>query len=122
MGLRTIEMKCRDPRLMSLVFLLSASITLLVTAHSRAMTPEDRRAYREQLLKILPSVLSFDDTRKHGATPILVTSQNLKRLDADGKAVQTLRDFPDAMRQAAKEQNVPLIDLNAMIMQLYEAL
>jgi lysophospholipase L1-like esterase len=62
------------------------------------------------------------DTRSHGATPILVTSQNLKRLDENGKAVQTLRNFPDAMRDVAKEQNVPLIDLNAMSMQLYEAL
>jgi len=64
----------------------------------------------------------IDDTRKHGATPVLVTSQNLRRLDADGKAVQTLRGFPDAMRDAAKEQNVALIDLNAMSMKLYESL
>jgi len=64
----------------------------------------------------------IDDTRKHGATPVLVTSQNLRRLDANGKAVQTLRDFPDAMKQVAKEQDVALIDLNAMSMTLYEAL
>jgi lysophospholipase L1-like esterase len=64
----------------------------------------------------------IDETRKHGANPVLVTSQNLKRLDANGKAVQTLRDFPQAMRDAAKEQNVPLIDLNAMSMPLYEAI
>jgi lysophospholipase L1-like esterase len=64
----------------------------------------------------------IQDTRKHGATPVLVTSQNLKKLDANGKAVQTLRGFPDAMREAAKEQNVALIDLNAMSMTLYETL
>ncbi|HEX3357810.1 MAG TPA: rhamnogalacturonan acetylesterase [Tepidisphaeraceae bacterium] len=64
----------------------------------------------------------IDDTRKHGATPVLVTSQNLRKLDANGKAVQTLRDFPEAMHQAAKDQNVALIDLNAMSMRLYEAL
>jgi len=63
-----------------------------------------------------------DDTLAHGAIPVLVTSQNLRRsLGADGKAVQTLRDFPDAMRQVAKEKNVALIDLNAMSMTLYEA-
>jgi lysophospholipase L1-like esterase len=62
------------------------------------------------------------DTRDHGATPVLVTSQNLRRLSPDGKAVQTLRDFPDAMRQAAQEQNCALIDLNAMSMKFYEAL
>jgi lysophospholipase L1-like esterase len=62
------------------------------------------------------------DTRAHGATPVLVTSQNLRKLDENGKAVQTLRDFPDAMRAAAKEQNVALIDLNAMSGALYEAI
>jgi lysophospholipase L1-like esterase len=64
----------------------------------------------------------ISDTRRHGAFPVLVTSQNLRRLDANGNAVQTLRNFPDAMRDAAKEQNVPLIDLNAMSMKLYGAL
>jgi lysophospholipase L1-like esterase len=62
------------------------------------------------------------DTKDRGATPVLVTSQNLRKLDADGKAVQTLRAFPDAMRQVAHDQNVALIDLNAMSFKLYDAL
>lgn len=64
------------------------------------------------------------DTRQHGATPVLVTSQNLRTraFDDKGKAVQTLGGYPDAMRQVAKEQNVTLIDLNAMSMTLYEAI
>jgi lysophospholipase L1-like esterase len=64
----------------------------------------------------------IDDTRAKGATPILVTSQNLKRLDANGKAVQTLRGFPDAMKKVAADKKATLIDLNEMSMRLYEAL
>jgi lysophospholipase L1-like esterase len=62
------------------------------------------------------------ETREHGATPVLVSSQNLRRLDEHGKAVQTLRNFPDAMRDAAKENNAAFIDLNAMSGTLYEAI
>jgi lysophospholipase L1-like esterase len=62
------------------------------------------------------------DTRAHGATPVLVTSQNLRKLDAEGKAVETLGEFPQAMRDVAKEENVALIDLNAMSGPLYEAI
>jgi lysophospholipase L1-like esterase len=64
------------------------------------------------------------DTRQHGATPILVTSQNLRTraFDEHGKAQQTLGGYPDAMRQVAQEQHVPLIDLNAMSMTLFEAI
>jgi lysophospholipase L1-like esterase len=61
------------------------------------------------------------DTRRHGATPILVTPMNRLAFEGD-KLVNTLGDYPDAMRQEAKEDNVPLIDLNAMSKVVYEAL
>lgn len=62
------------------------------------------------------------ETREHGATPVLVSSQNLRRLGPDGKGIQTLRDFPEAMRDVAREHRAPFIDLNAMSARLYEAL
>ncbi|HVS54516.1 MAG TPA: rhamnogalacturonan acetylesterase [Opitutaceae bacterium] len=64
------------------------------------------------------------DTRDHGATPVLVTSQNLRTnfFDAKGQPQQTLGGFPDAMRDVAKEQNVPLLDLNALSTTLYAAI
>jgi hypothetical protein len=40
----------------------------------------------------------------------------------DGTIVNTLGDYPEAVRQAAKEENVALIDLNAMSKPFYEAL
>jgi lysophospholipase L1-like esterase len=61
------------------------------------------------------------ETRKHGGLPVLVTSMNRKNLDAEGKVVNTLGDYPEAVRQVAAEENVPLIDLHAMSKPLYEA-
>lgn len=59
--------------------------------------------------------------REKGAIPILVTPMERRGLNA-GKVRLTLRDYPAAMRQVAREQNVPLIDLNAMSLPFYEAL
>ncbi len=39
-----------------------------------------------------------------------------------GRIVNTLGDYPEAVRQAAKEDNIALIDLNAMSVPFYEAL
>lgn len=60
--------------------------------------------------------------RKRGAHPVLVTPMNRRRFDAQGHIVQTLGDYPEAMRRIAKAQNVPLIDLNAMSKILFETL
>jgi len=61
------------------------------------------------------------DTRKHGAIPILATPMNRLAFAGD-KLTNTLGDFPAAVRQEAKEDNVPLVDLNAMSTVLYETL
>lgn len=61
-------------------------------------------------------------TRNKGATPILVTSMNRRTFDAGGEITDTLGGYPQAMREFAKEQNVPLIDLNAMSKTLFEAM
>ncbi len=62
------------------------------------------------------------EIRKKGATPVLVTSMNRRRFDESGKIVATLGDYPEAVRQAAKEEKVPLIDLNVMSKTLFEAM
>ncbi|MGA2498341.1 MAG: hypothetical protein ABSH20_11405 [Tepidisphaeraceae bacterium] len=62
------------------------------------------------------------DVRKRGGIPVLVTSMHRKSLDASGKVANTLGDYPEAVRQVAREDNVPLIDLQAMSKSLYEAL
>ena len=63
------------------------------------------------------------EARKHGATPVLVTSMNrLTFAPGTNTIVNSLGDYPEAVRQAAKEERVALIDLNAMSKPFYEAL
>ncbi len=64
----------------------------------------------------------IDEARKRNAIPVLVTSMHRRNFDAEGKIVNTLGDYPEAMRKLAKEENVPLIDLNAMSKELFEAM
>jgi hypothetical protein len=47
---------------------------------------------------------------------------NRLTFDAEGKITNSLGGYPEAVRQAAKEENVALIDLNAMSKLFYEAL
>ena len=60
--------------------------------------------------------------RARGGIPVLVTSMHRKNLDAAGKIVNTLGDYPEAVRRLAAEEKIALIDLNALSARLYEAL
>jgi lysophospholipase L1-like esterase len=60
--------------------------------------------------------------RERGATPVLITPMNRLTFDAEGKITNSLGDFPEAVRQEAKEDHVALIDLNAMSKPFYEAM
>ena len=62
------------------------------------------------------------EARAHGAFPILVTPVNRLTWNAEGGIVNSLGDYPEAVRQAGKDENVPVIDLNAMSKPFYEAL
>jgi lysophospholipase L1-like esterase len=62
------------------------------------------------------------EARRRAATPVLVTPVHRRAFDQSGKVTNTLGDYPEAMRQTAREENVALIDLNAMSAILYEAL
>jgi lysophospholipase L1-like esterase len=66
--------------------------------------------------------LYVDEARKRNAIPVFVTSMHRRKFDDQGRIVNTLGDYPEAMRQLAKKENVPLIDLNAMSKALFEAL
>ncbi|MEA5256147.1 rhamnogalacturonan acetylesterase [Arcicella aquatica] len=61
-------------------------------------------------------------TKEKGGIPVLVTSMLRRNFDDNGKIINTLGDFPDAMRQVAKDENVALIDLNAMSKVLFETM
>ncbi|HYW70217.1 MAG TPA: rhamnogalacturonan acetylesterase [Pyrinomonadaceae bacterium] len=59
--------------------------------------------------------------RQRGATPVVITPVQRRTFDQDGKITNSHGDYPEAARQVANEENVPLIDLNAMSKPLYEA-
>jgi lysophospholipase L1-like esterase len=62
------------------------------------------------------------EARRRGAIPVLVTPMQRRNFDEQGKIRNTLGDFPESVRQTAREENVALIDLTAMSIKFYEAL
>ncbi len=63
-----------------------------------------------------------DGVRARGGRPIIVSPMERHSFAENGKLKPTLTDYAEACRQAAEEWNVPLIDLNALSISLYEAL
>nr|MDQ6902727.1 rhamnogalacturonan acetylesterase [Bacteroidota bacterium] len=63
----------------------------------------------------------IDEARRRKIIPVLVTSMHRRNFDSFGHVINTLSDYPEAMRRTAKEEKVILIDLNAMSKILYEA-
>ena len=62
------------------------------------------------------------EARRRGAIPVLVAPMQRRNFDDQGKIRNSLGDFPESVRQTAKEENVALIDLTAMSIEFYEAL
>jgi lysophospholipase L1-like esterase len=79
------------------------------------MKAVDATAYKSDLKRFVAAA------RQKGGLPVLITPMH--RRTFQGNAItNSHRDFPDAVRAAAREDNVPLIDLHAMSKVLYEAL
>jgi len=72
-------------------------------------------SYKNDLLRYI------NDVRKKGGIPVLVTSMHRRSFDSSGHIINTLGDYPAAVREAAKEAGTALIDLNEMSKILYEA-
>lgn len=63
----------------------------------------------------------ISEVRKKGGIPVLVTSMHRRNFDEQNRIINTLGDYPEAVRQVGKEDGVPVVDLNAMSKTLYEA-
>jgi len=61
------------------------------------------------------------EARARKAIPVLITPVQRRSFDKDQKITNSHGDYPEAVRQVAKEDRVPLIDLNVMSKTLYEA-
>lgn len=59
--------------------------------------------------------------REKQAIPVLVTPAQRRSFNSEGKIIDTHGEYPDAMRKAAQELDVPLIDLHQMTRTLYES-
>ncbi|WP_326984008.1 rhamnogalacturonan acetylesterase [Chryseobacterium sp. MYb264] len=76
----------------------------------------EKSGYRKRLKEWIQKA------KQLGATPVLVTSMNRRVFDENNKIVNTLDDFPEAMREIAKQESIYLIDLNALSKTLLEAM
>lgn len=64
----------------------------------------------------------IQEVKKKNANAVVVTSTSRRRFDSSGKTINTLGDFPAAARKVAEDEQVPMIDLNSMSSELYDAL
>jgi lysophospholipase L1-like esterase len=62
------------------------------------------------------------EVKKRGGTLVIVTPTARRSFNPDGTMVNTHGDYPDAARQVAKEENVPLIDLTAISSKLFQTI
>lgn len=62
------------------------------------------------------------EARAHGAHPVFVTPTQRRSFNEAGKIEDTHGEYPNAMRALAKEENVPVIELNEMTRVFYEAM
>ncbi len=57
-----------------------------------------------------------------GGVPVVVSSMERRRFDAQGKLQPSLTEYANAARAVAQDMKLAYIDLNAMSIQMYEAL
>jgi lysophospholipase L1-like esterase len=63
-----------------------------------------------------------ETARAHGAIPVLITPVQRRTFDQQGKITNSHGDYPEAVRQVAREDKVALVDLHEMSTRFYEAL
>ncbi|MGW7056581.1 rhamnogalacturonan acetylesterase [Streptomyces sp. NPDC054887] len=73
-------------------------------------------SYREHLLQYVTGA------RARGALPVLLTSVERRRFDAAGTALPTHGEYPEAVRALAAERDVPLLDIAALSLALWQKL
>jgi lysophospholipase L1-like esterase len=75
---------------------------------------EPEKGYRKYMTQFI------DEARAAGIKPILVTSLSRREWGEDGKIHSTLGEYVAVVKAIAGEKNVPLIDLHARSIELYE--
>lgn len=89
--------------------------------HNDAKTEDSTRyaaprgAYQENLRRMVR------DVRARGATPVLATPAARRRWNAKGELDDTHGEYPDAMREVAAREGVPLLEMHKLTMELVRA-
>ncbi|MET9378104.1 rhamnogalacturonan acetylesterase [Streptomyces sp. NPDC002992] len=60
--------------------------------------------------------------RERGAVPVLATSVERRKFDANGTALRTLGEYPASMREVAREEGLALLDLQELSLALWQKL
>jgi hypothetical protein len=68
--------------------------------------------YKQYLIRYIT------ETREKGANPILLTSITRRNFNEYGTLIDTHGEYPNAMREVARDYGVPLIDLQLLTEQL----
>jgi lysophospholipase L1-like esterase len=84
--------------------------------HGPARETDPDTTYRQFMTQYV------DDARAAGIKPILITPMSRRQWGPDGKIHSTLVPNAEVVKQIAAEKHVPLIDLHAISIQLYERL
>ena len=84
-------------------------------ANARSVRPTPIRTFAANIRRYIR------DVRAIGAVPVVVTSLS-RRNYKDGVLVQDLKDYSAAARRVGMEENVTVIDLNAMSTKLLEGM
>lgn len=71
-----------------------------------------RGAYRDNLLRFIR------ETRERGASPVLATSVARRAWDGENKLKPTHGDYPAVVREIAKQEKVPLLDMEIFTTEL----
>ncbi|GAA3782756.1 rhamnogalacturonan acetylesterase [Streptomyces phyllanthi] len=64
----------------------------------------------------------IDGARARGARPVLATSVERRRFDAEGNAQRSLGEYPAAMRALSEKEGVALLDIEALSFALWQRL
>ncbi|MDR1010780.1 MAG: rhamnogalacturonan acetylesterase [Opitutaceae bacterium] len=103
-------------RLAKILSQLRPGDTVMLQFGHNDMKSVDVPAYTASIRQFVSAI------RAKKAAVVLVTQMQRRTFGEDGKITNSHKGYPDAVREVAREEKLPLIDLHAMSMQFYEAL
>lgn len=111
----------REGRLYRIDEKLKANDYLLIQFGHNDAKQDDR--YTEPFLDFKEYLNQYIDVAlKKGATPILITPVQRRSFDENGDFEETHGHYPSAIKQVARERNVPVIDLTKRSRTFFEKL